>query len=158
MQLPGMLDWYRIGLARRAAATALAPFMAPGVDRDSARACLWYAPYHLGYLATAITLLADASAPGLGEIGMGKVQEDVFAQLTGGSADDIGERICYLSATMDADFVEGCANAALFVKALHARMLHHLASGEAGMAIDLSDLEAVWRAYVERAPGLPPHE
>lgn len=129
---------------------ALAPFMQPAAEGDSTPARSWRAPYELGFLATAITLIADQTAPGLGETGMGKVQEDAFAALTRQDAADIGERICYLSAKPDPDFAEGCADAASFVKALHECMLRHLASGEAGMPFDRSELEGLWRSYVER--------
>lgn len=157
MQLPGMLDWYRIGLARRAAIGALAPFMRScGHDLGEHVVQSWRDPYRLGYLATAVTLIAEDAAPGLDEAGMGKVQADAYAALTGESIADIGELICYLSVMLDAEFVAGSSNAIKFVQALHETTLRHQASGEADMPMDRTELEMLWLAYVERDDALPP--
>lgn len=161
MQLPGILDWVRIGLARRAVVGALAPFMPRfmpgGGQQEGGTAPLsWRAPYRLGYLATAVTLIAEHVSPGLDEAGMGKVQEDAFAVLTGEMTGDIGERICYLSAMPDAEFVAGSGNAVKFVRALHEKTLRHQASGEADMPMDRTELKALWLAYVDRDSALPP--
>lgn len=157
MQLPGMLDWVRIGQARRAVVHALAPFM-PGIGQEGSETgpLSWRDPYRLGYLATAVTLIAEDAAPGLDEAGMGKVQADAYAALTGETIADIGELICYLSAMADADFVAGSSNAVRFVEALHETTLRHQASGEADMPMDRTELEMLWLAYVERDDALPP--
>lgn len=156
MQLPGILDWVRIGQARRAVVGALAPFMRRKPADAEEEPLSWRNPYRLGYLATAVTLIAENATPGLDEAGMGKVQEDAFAVLTGEMTGDIGERICYLSAMPDAEFVAGSGNAVKFVRALHEKTLRHQASGEADMPMDRTELEALWLAYVDRDSALPP--
>jgi hypothetical protein len=128
-----MLSLFKIAPARRVTIAALKPFI-DCVDQPAL--CTvptdWLQPHVLGFLSTAITLIAEAAKGPLRSSSLGAVQASVLVVLTGGSAQLVGEEITLLSSKSDPEFMAGCQAAHYFVDALSVERNRHT-SDKAGV-------------------------
>jgi hypothetical protein len=114
-----MIRPWHTARAKRAAIVAIAPLVASSRARLG---CIpdatWQQPYMLGFLSMLIALVAvKHSGGGLDSNQLGLTQIGAFARITGIVDDSIGEQVCVLSAAGDGEFLSGCRNALLFLKA-----------------------------------------
>jgi hypothetical protein len=114
-----MIRLWRTARARRAAISTINPLVALSRARlgripDTA----WQEPYMLGFLSMLIALVAVRDARGrMDSDQLGLTQIKAFSRVTGVIDDSIGEQVCLLSAAGDENFLNGCRNALLFLKA-----------------------------------------
>jgi hypothetical protein len=128
-----MLNLFKSVPARRRTIAALKPFVA--FTQDAATRAVpndWLQPHILGFLSTAITLIAEASKGPLRSHALGAVQTSVMVSITGGSAQVAGEEITLLSSRRDPEFMAGCHAAYQFVEALSLERHRHV-SDKAGL-------------------------
>jgi hypothetical protein len=128
-----MLNLFKSVPARRRAMAALKPFIA-FTQHSATRAVPndWLQPHVLGFLSTAITLIAEAPNGPLQSHALGAVQTSVMVSITGGSAQVAGEEITLLSSKRDPEFMAGCRAAYQFVEALSLEHHRHV-SDKAGL-------------------------
>jgi hypothetical protein len=98
--------------------------VAPLVERSRCRLheipdFVWFDPYIVGFLVTLITLVAKREVRTLDSQGLGLVQLEAWAVITGTTSDLIGEEVVELSIAGHAHFNEGCRNAIDFGRALY---------------------------------------
>lgn len=115
-----MLGFLRERRGRKAAVRTLAPF----VERSRQRLTgipddIWMDPYIIGFICTVITVEAKREVTSLGTQSLGYVQSRAWADITGLSADVIGEEISLLSMSRNGEFINGCRRGMSFVQALH---------------------------------------
>jgi len=79
----------------------------------------WHDAYLVGFLAMLASLEARDEAGLLKSNALGLVQSETLAELSGETADVIGEVIYALSMEQQAWFEAGCSDAAAFHSALH---------------------------------------
>jgi hypothetical protein len=106
-------------VARREAVKRLKPYVeqtrcANGVF-DNGR---WLAPHVLGFVISAITVVARGRVATLGDEALALVQIDALAQLTGLDGGYVGEKILNLSLANDGEFAQGCVDGMQFGHAL----------------------------------------
>jgi hypothetical protein len=111
---------WRARRGRRAAVAAVAPL----VERSRYRLheipdFVWCDPYMVGFIVTLITFVAKREVRRLDSQGLGLVQLEAWAAITGVESDLIGEEILQLSITEHQHFNEGCRNAITFGRALY---------------------------------------
>ena len=146
---------WRVFLARREAVQRLRPF----VDRATLEsgACnesRWLSPYVLGYVITAITIVARGSVAALEDEALGLVQIEAWEQLTGLDGARAGERMLGFSLGNDSGFVQGCSDGLAFGHLLMGRSptigadLSHSATAPVDVAIasyeQAVSLQDVW--------------
>jgi hypothetical protein len=113
-----MFDLLRIRQARRAAYAALGPFVDRSVaDGPAPQAGDWLQPQIIGFLATAVTVIALRTSGALRSHALAAVQSHVLSALTGIGPELIGEEICLLSSRRDPAFAAGAIGALAFVEA-----------------------------------------
>lgn len=153
-----MFDLLRIRQARRAAYSALEPFVhRTSINGPDPRAGDWLQPQILGFLATAVTLIAMRRHGRLPTHALAAVQSNVLHALTGIGPELIGEEICLLSSRSDPAFAAGSVGAVAFLEAMLA-----LPSGTAAPSRefarsgldpgvrDCRALDELWDEHVER--------
>jgi len=116
-----MFGFLQVRKGRRAAVRMLGPF----VERSRQRLTripesVWLDPYMVGFICTVITDAAKRETDSMGTESLALVQSQAWAEITGLSADIIGEEISFLSTGRSEQFLNGCRKAAWFVEALHA--------------------------------------
>ena len=123
---PSIFRLWRARRGRRAAVAAVAPL----VERSRYRLSqipdvVWFDPYMVGFMVTLITLVARREVRGLDSQGLGLVQLEAWAAITGMKSDQIGEEVLLLSITGHEHFGEGCRNAIMFGQALYDASVGH---------------------------------
>lgn len=105
-------------------------------------------PHLIGFLLAAVSALARDASPSIGSEGIGAVQIDVCAELTGLPRSILAERILCLSLGEDGAFLLGCAEALSFHATLNAAQAEARLPLEAGTAAH--EARALWDRAVER--------
>lgn len=96
--------------------------IAPWIDHSRRRLgtipeTTWREPYMIGFLAMLITLAArNQSNDRVADEALGLVQLQAWADITGVHDSEIGQEICLLSSSRNAEFGEGCENALRFLR------------------------------------------
>jgi len=111
-----MLRFVQISKARRAAVAQIVPMI------DFSRARLgsvpdsaWIEPYMVGFLTMLISLMVKSGAGNrLSSDQLGLAQAELWVEITRLRYENIGEKICILSAAQDPLFESGCQNALHF--------------------------------------------
>ncbi|RDJ22208.1 hypothetical protein DWF00_23405 [Bosea caraganae] len=138
-----MFDLLKVRPARRAAYSALEPFVHRSADgRAGLEAGAWLQPQIIGFLATVVTLIAERTCGELRTHALASVQASVLTALTGIGPELIGEEICLLSSRRDAAFMAGSFGAVAFLEAMD--VVRTPPSG------DVAVLEELWSEHVER--------
>jgi hypothetical protein len=130
-----MFGFWKARRARRAAVTAIGPFM----DQTRRRFgkipdWAWSDAYVIGFISTLITLFAERDAGEMGASELASVQIGAWSDITGIEGVLIGEDICFLSTAEDELFELGGRNAVSFFE-LHG-------TGSSGDPYDESNLLA----------------
>jgi hypothetical protein len=117
-----MLQMWKARRGRKAAVALIAPFieqsrMRLGTIPDMA----WQDAYLCGFLAMLASLEAKEEAGSMSSHALALVQSETLAELSGETADVIGETICTLSMEQEGWFGAGCRDALVFHEALHQR-------------------------------------
>lgn len=114
-----MLHLWKSRQGRRAATTLIDGFLQKSRRKlGSISEAAWHDPYILGFMTMLASLVAREAAGTLNSDALGLVQAETMAELSGRSADVLGEEILGLSMQEDPDFVSGCRDACLFHAAL----------------------------------------
>lgn len=151
-----MLSFLRIRQARRAAYAALEPFVhKTSTDGREPQAGDWLQPQILGFLATAVTVIALRTSGGLRSHALASVQSQVLNALTGIGPELIGEEICLLSSRQDPAFADGSVGAIAFLDMLvrNAPAAADLAADPAGRGAEPGSglrrtLDELWEEHV----------
>jgi hypothetical protein len=114
-----MFELLKVRRGRKAAVALISPL----VERSRHRfgqipESAWFDPYMVGFIGMLITLVANRATGGLSSQGLGIVQGEAWAQITGGRNDLIGEEMCLLSTARNRLFQRGCSSAELFLERL----------------------------------------
>jgi hypothetical protein len=118
-----MLQLWKAWRGRKAAVAAISPFLeASRFSLGSIPEAIWRDAYLVGFLAMLASLEAKRATGSLTSHALGLVQAEALAQLSGESADLLGERICSFSTEQDARFNDGCLQAIIFHEVLQGRM------------------------------------
>lgn len=114
-----MFELLKVRRGRKAAVALIAPL----VERTRHRfghipENAWFDPYMVGFIGMLITLVANRATGGLSSQGLGIVQGEAWAAITGCRNDLIGEEMCLLSTAQNRLFQRGCSSAELFLERL----------------------------------------
>jgi hypothetical protein len=130
-----MLNLMKIRPARRAALAALKPFLIqPNIVAKAVLPTDWLHPHVLGFMSTAVTLIAEAANGPFRNHTLAAIQASVLATVTGEAAQLIGEEITHYSSTNDPEFAEGCQTAHHFIATLEYERRRH-ATDAAGIGL-----------------------
>lgn len=117
--LKAMFELLKVRRGRKAAVALISPLVERSRRRfEQIPESAWYDPYMVGFLGMLITLVANRAAGGLSSDGLGMVQSEAWAQITGCRNDLIGEEMCLLSTARNRIFQRGCSSAELFLERL----------------------------------------
>lgn len=141
-------DLWRTRRARSAVAATLRPFEDSLRQAGAGNPQSLDSPYLIGFLLASVSGLARNASPNIGTEGIGAVQLDLCAALTGLPHAVLAERLVSLSLGADAEFARGCAEAVGFTEAVTA------AGADGGDAFTPSpasqQAQALWERFVER--------
>jgi hypothetical protein len=114
-----MFGFWKVRRARKAAVTAIGPFMVQTRQRfGKIPDWAWSSAYVIGFVSTLITLFAEREAGEMGASELASVQTGAWTDITGTEGILLGEEICFLSTAGDETFELGCRNAISFFELL----------------------------------------
>jgi hypothetical protein len=141
-------DLWRTRRARSAAIATLRPFEASLHQAGAENPQAFDSAYLIGFLIAAVSGVARNASPALSSEGIGAVQLDVCAGLTGLPQAVLAERMVSLSLGADSEFVRGCSDAADFTAAVTAAAAD---GGDAGSPSPAAQqAQALWERFLER--------
>lgn len=141
-------DLWRTRRARSAVFVALRPFEASLQQAGEEDPQSFDSAYLIGFLLASVSGVARNASPALGTEGIGAVQLEICARLTGLPQAMLAERMVSLSLGADAEFVRGCSDAVDFTAAVTAAAVD---GGDVGSPSPAAQqAQALWERFVER--------